>query len=280
MVCESCKHTIGLISALDILVDTFGRPVYELSNYIVLSRLLHYIPQLSPLHPARVVTTFLGISIIVELLTSNGAAEAVNSTSTPAEISIGKGLLKAALILQLFVLLAFVSVAGRFHYNCMKAGHLDKLQETRAKILGVLITLYISSALIGTRTIYRTIEYFATADIKSPKPGETFDPLSISPVIRYEWFFYVFEVTLMLTNTFMFNLRHPRKYLPRLNTTYLGEDGVEKEGRKFKDHRGIATKLFDPFDIIGLLKGNDKKDRWWENGMDGEVTDVKVVGGK
>ena len=273
--------TINLVSALlDIFVDTYGSPVYELSNYIVLSRLLHYIPQLSPLHPARVVTTFLGISIIVEVLTSNGAAKAVNSASTAAEVAAGKGLLKAALILQLFVLLAFVAVAGRFHFNCGKAGYLDKSQETRSRILGVLVTLYISSALIGTRTIYRTIEYFAAADIKSPKPGETFDPLSISPVIRYEWFFYFFEVTLMLTNTLMLNLRHPRNYLPKLNTTYLGEDGVEKEGRKFKDHRGMAAKLFDPFDIIGLVKGNDKKDRWWENGKDGGVTDVQVVGGK
>ena len=72
----------------------------------------------------------------------------------------------------------------------------------------------------------------------------------------------------MLVNTLMLNLRHPRKYLPRRSTTFLGEDGVEREGRKFKDHRSAAAKFFDPFDIVGLVKGNDKKDRWWENGND------------
>jgi hypothetical protein len=69
--------------------------------------------------------------------------------------------------------------------------------DARRRILGVLVTLYVSSALIGTRTIYRTVEYFATAAIPAPQTGEVYDPMSISPVIRYEWFFYVFEVTLM-----------------------------------------------------------------------------------
>jgi hypothetical protein len=98
---------------------------------------------------------------------------------------------------------------------------------------------------------------------------------SISPIIRYEWFFYVFEVTLMFTNTIMLNVRHPGKYLPRNITTYLGEDGVEKEGCKFKDRRSVVVQILDPFDIWGLLKGNDKKDRWWEKADEGARTGVE-----
>ncbi len=162
------------------------------------------------------------------------------------------------------MLALFVAVAGRFHYNCSKAGMLAAAGDTRRRILGILVTLYISSTLIGTRTIYRTVEYFATAAIPAPRNGEVYDLMSISPIIRYEWFFYVFEVTLMFVNTAMWNFRHPGKYLPKAITTYLDEDGAEREGCKFKDPRSIVVQIVDPFDIWGLVKRNDKKDRWWE----------------
>jgi hypothetical protein len=210
-------------------------------------------------------------------LTANGAQRAVNSSSTPSEIAAGKALLKAALIAQLFVLTLFVAVAGRFHYNCSKAGMLATASDNRRRILAVLVTLYISSTLIGTRTIYRTVEYFATAAIPAPQTGEAYNVNSISPIIRYEWFFYVFEVTLMFSNTMMLNFRHPGKYLPRTITTYLGEDGVEREGCKFKDTRSVMVQILDPFDIWGLIKGNDKKDRWWEKADEDARTGVERV---
>jgi hypothetical protein len=162
----------------------------------------------------------------------------------------------------------------------MKARFLAERNTTRSRILSVLVVLYVSSALIGTRTLYRTVEYFAVANIKYPKPGEAFDPMSISPVVRYEWFFYFFEVVLMLINTLMLNFRHPAKYLPRLISTYLGEDGVERKGCKFKDERNWLYQIFDPFDVVGLVKGNDKRDRWWEKERDEEVEMQTVVAGK
>ena len=50
------------------------RPLYELSNYFMLSRILYYVPYHSPLHPGRVLTTFGAISMVVEALNGNGAA--------------------------------------------------------------------------------------------------------------------------------------------------------------------------------------------------------------
>lgn len=77
----------------------------------------------------------------------------------------------------------------------------------------------------------------------------------------------------MFTNTMMLNFRHPGKYLPSAITTYLGEDGVQREGCKFKDPRSIMVQILDPFDIWGLVKGNDKKDRWWEKADEGVGAD-------
>lgn len=79
----------------------------------------------------------------------------------------------------------------------------------------------------------------------------------------------------MFSNTMMLNFRHPGKYLPRTITTYLGEDGVEREGCKFKDRRSILVQILDPFDIVGLVKGNDKKDRWWEKTNESGRADVE-----
>jgi hypothetical protein len=80
----------------------------------------------------------------------------------------------------------------------------------------------------------------------------------------------------------MWNFRHPGKYLPKAITTYLGEDGAEKEGCKFKDPRSVLVQILDPFDIWGLVKRNDKKDRWWEKTDKGvradeeQVTEVQI----
>jgi hypothetical protein len=133
-----------------------------------------------------------------------------------------------------------------------------------ARLTNSLITLYASTGLILVRTIYRTVEYFGLAQYRFTDPD--FDPQSMSPIIRYEVYFYIFEGTLMLVNCFLFNLRHPRRYLPRSNKIYLDKDGsTEIEGPGFKDPRPFWQTIIDPFDITGLIKGNGSQaDRFWE----------------
>ncbi|KAE8450115.1 hypothetical protein EG329_006896 [Mollisiaceae sp. DMI_Dod_QoI] len=103
----------------------------------------------------------------------------------------------------------------------------------------VLTTLYISSSIILTRTIYRIVEYFAVSQIDVV---HGFNPMSTSPIIRYKWFFWFFEATLMFSNTMLLNFRYPAMYLLRSNKIYLAEDGVtEIKGPGFIDTvRGIS----------------------------------------
>lgn len=164
---------------------------------------------------------------------------------------MGRDLLKAALMIQLAVITTFILLAIYFHRRCYKARLLPQ------NLKAILYTLYCSSALIMIRTIYRTVEYFSISQI-NVTPG--FNPMSISPIIRYEWFFWVFEALLMLTNSALLNARHPAKYLPRSNKVYLAEDGVtEIEGPGYEDRRFFLLTIFDPFDLIGLIKGRDKQ---------------------
>ncbi len=154
-------------------------------------------------------------------------------------ITLGKALLKASLILQLIVITLFYLLAGIFHYRCLRGGI-----QTR-KVQGPLVTLYVSSLLILIRTIYRTVEYLGTQTLVG---GPGFDLMTLSPLLRYEWFFYVFEASLMLVNVALWNIRHPRRYLPQDYRIYLAKDGVtEIQGPGWDDKRVFLMTLIDPF---------------------------------
>ena len=108
-----------------------------------------------------------------------------------------------------------------FYGNCKKNGMVNMTADCRAKVNGLLLTLYLSSILIATRTIFRIVDSFEAVSFNSWHDDEL------------KWGFWVFEASLMLLNTVMLNFRHPAKYLPKLLRTYLGEDGAERDGRKF-----------------------------------------------
>jgi len=171
----------------------------------------------------------------------------------------GHALIKTSLILQLAVAACFITLAAVFHRRCSSHA------LNNARLNSTLVTLYISIVLIVVRTIYRTVEYFGLANYKFQDPD--FDPMLMSPLLRYEAFFYVFEGALMLCNNVLFNVHHPRRYLPENHKIYLSQDGVtEVEGPGFADQRPLWRTLVDPFDIVGLFKGksNAEEPKFWE----------------
>jgi RTA1 like protein len=178
--------------------------------------------------------------------------------------------LKAALCLQLGVLCCFVLLAASFHWKCKKAKILP------ANLRAALITLYISSALIGVRTIYRTVEYFRTSSLNFSDPNLALS--SITPMMRYEWFFWVFEASLMVINSCMLNARHPMRHLPRNNKIYLAEDGeTEILGPGYEDKRSFLVTFLDPFDLLGMWKGNSLGKRFWETHAEGRVVAGELI---
>ncbi|KAF4992066.1 hypothetical protein FGRMN_7417 [Fusarium graminum] len=232
-------------------------PLLELQNYRILGRILYYVPYHSLIHPGRVLTTFGFISGIIEALDGWGASYSANQSLTDHEIETGHALIKTSLLLQIIVAVLFVALAITFHHRCVTSSiKSDRLAKP-------LWTLYLSMLMILSRTIYRVVEYFGIADFRY---GPDFDPASVSVVVRYEWYFYVFEAVMMLVNTVMFNVRHPRRYLPRNNNVYLAPDGIaEIEGPGYKDPRKFWQTLLDPFDIRGMISGRGREtDRFWE----------------
>lgn len=142
-------------------------------------------------------------------------------------------LVKASLLI-IFVAGNFVLLAAMFH-GWFRA-HGVRSPELREP----LVTLYTSTALVLVRTIYRIVVYFSVAQVKFSEPG--FGPISMSPIVRYEWFFYIFEAAVMLCNCALFNARHPRRYLPRRSSIYLAQDGVTEVGGPGSGTRGPSSR--------------------------------------
>ncbi len=191
--------------------------------------MLYYVPYHSPLHPGRVLSTFGFLSLIVEMLNGWGASYTANLDLPGASQDTGHALMKASLMIQIFVILCFVVLAAIFHRRCAAAG----LGRTRG-VRQPLLTLYVSVVLLLVRTVYRIVEHFGLSGVD----WWNMVPEEISPVIRYEWFFYVFEASFMLVNMVMWNVRHPRRYLPSDYHVYLERDGVtEVVGEGWADSR-------------------------------------------
>lgn len=233
------------------------RPILELANYHILGRIMYYVPYCAPLHPGRVLTTFGSLSFLVEVLNGIGVAWLTRPDGKEEFTKIGDALTKASLLLQLGVITMFCILAALFQLRCNRAGVGRKKQ-----LLIPLVTMYVSMGLILVRTVYRVVDHFAV-DVLHRTRGGGLDPMELSPVIRYEWYFYVFEAVLMLVNTFMWNVLHPMRFLPANHHIYLSKSGhTELEGPGWEDSRPFIATWIDPLGFF--MKGSDKEVPFWE----------------
>ncbi|KAI1808219.1 hypothetical protein F4811DRAFT_548957 [Daldinia bambusicola] len=218
-------------------------PLLELANYNVLGRIFAYVPWCAPLPPARVLSIFGGLMGLVELLNSLGVSLSTNPSSSSSTQSLGSNLTIAALVIQLVLIVVFVCLAGIFHQRCLRAN----VQVRAVKVL--LYTLYASMALILVRCIYRLVEHTGNTYVDL----DNIEALrSLSPILRYEAFFYVFEATLMLINSILWNVWNPGRFLPRESHIYLSRDGTEVHGEEESDDRPLLTKILAHPMIFGF----------------------------
>lgn len=54
-------------------------------------------------------------------------------------------------------------------------------------------------------------------------------------------------------------------FLPNSVNIYLAADGcTERMGPGWIDKRNFCATIVDPFDVVGLVRGKDKKEQFWE----------------
>lgn len=180
---------------------------------------------------------------IVEALNALGVALSANPTSSRGQQEVGSRLTIAGLAIQLIVIIIFIVLAAIFHRRCAKG-------KIRSRAISTpLLILYISMSLILIRCIYRLVEHTGNTKVQL---GNFESLLALSPILRYEWYFYVFDATLMLVNSVLWNVWNPGRYLPMSHHIYLGQNGIELQGEPRPDDRSVAAKIAS-ISTFGLL---------------------------
>ncbi|KAK4118651.1 hypothetical protein N657DRAFT_628107 [Parathielavia appendiculata] len=231
-------------------------PLLQLSNYYILGRIFHFVPYFAPMHPARMLLTFASLTAVVELLTVAGIAYLSNRDLPEKSLDVGYTLTKASLVLQLLVTAVFFLMAGIFH-RCCRAGGIKNLRVMRPVVIS-----YASMLLLFGRTVFRCVEQFSVP----PSRKGDIDSFSLSPVVRYEWYFYVFDAALVLVATVVWNAGHPGRFLPADPRAYLAQDGTTVlKGPEWKDSRSLTETFFNPFAML-TTRGGHQKQFWESNG--------------
>lgn len=200
--------------------------------------------------------------IVVETLNALGVTLNANPSSSKTQQDMGSHLTVAALALQLAVIVVFICLAGIFHRRCTKA----KIRSRPVTTL--LITMYVSMILILVRCIYRLVEHTGGTSIDITDMEKL---RSLSPILRYEYYFYIFESTLMLLNSVLWNVWHPGRFLPRNYLVHLAEDGSREIEEDFEDDRTLLKKTTHVL-TFGVLFGKKIKHRRLHELSDYEVS--------
>lgn len=203
---------------------------------------------------------------LIEALNAVGVALAANPTSSQTTQSLGKHLTLAALGIQIGVVIIFVLLAGTFHFRVLRffssvsppsssltppspsvPGKKQK-EKKREVITTPLKTLYLSTALIFARCVYRLVEHAGNTTVRLRDLQAL---RALTPVLRYEWFFYVFEAGLMLVNSLLWNAWHPGRCAPAVvrGLFYLAGDGTEimMSEEEERDGRSVLARVGNVF---------------------------------
>lgn len=202
---------------------------------------------------------------VVETLNALGVALASNPTGSSQ--GAGRSMIVTALGMQLVVILVFIGLAGTFHRRIAHAKVESKPIRT------VLIVMYFSMALILIRCVYRLVEHLGNTTIRLDDIASL---EALSPVLRYEWYFYVFEASIMFLNSALWNIFSPGRTLPTDSRTYLRRDGVTELIDDQKDDRSTAEKIIAVLSFGCIHRRRDN--RHFDELLDNEMSRIRRSG--
>lgn len=185
---------------------------------------------------------------LVEALNGVGASLSSNPSASPGTQTLGSHLIMAVLIIQLGVITIFVGLTATFHVRCTKA-------SVQSKVISTLLpTLYMSMTLIFVRCIYRLVEHTGNTKVDITNIEALKQP---NPLLRYEVYFYIFEATLMLLNSLLWNVWNAGRLLPKNPNVYLAQDGSEAMVQVMPDSRSPLQKVINVLTFGVLFRKKD-----------------------
>ncbi|KEF50955.1 uncharacterized protein A1O9_12994 [Exophiala aquamarina CBS 119918] len=162
-------------------------PIFTIPLYIFLIRLFVTAPTPAWLRPQLYIIILTCFNSAVITCTAQGAATYFSPDQKDGAIKSGLALIKASLILQLFMNAAFIYILWVSRNQ----------QQTRERTIATVVLLALM-CLVIVRNLFRTVQIFA-----SP----------LSQLWVKEVYFWIFEACIMLAFTTLFHVMHPAKIL-------------------------------------------------------------------
>ncbi|KAI5478841.1 RTA-like protein [Pseudohyphozyma bogoriensis] len=209
-------------------------PACMAATHLVFGRLITYVGEkYSPVRARRVTLIFVVFDVISFLVQGGGGS--LYSSDNTGLYHIAKAILIVGFLVQIISFGIFAIFAGIYQVRAKRAG------EREGKWTLCLYTLYIGTALILTRGIFRTIEF------GSGGSGNT------GYLLTREAWYYGLETLPILICTYFFLLSHPSRYIPsdrsvRLHPELSG-NGMDMSGAG----SDMDKEVFE----------EGRKKRWW-----------------
>ncbi|KAM7201277.1 hypothetical protein V8F33_003377 [Rhypophila sp. PSN 637] len=253
-------------------------PIFQLANLQILGRLYYFVPYFALMHPARMFLTFASITAVIEILAVMGVAYLSNRSLPEKSTQMGDAMAKASLVLQLIQIAITLLMVITFHH-VSRQGKITK----SPRVTRPLAILYTTTGLLLLRTLYATFYHFATPANPTRALQDQNGP-ALPPILFGEVYFLVLDSTPILLSTILWNIFHPRSYLPADDTRYLAQDGrTELKGPGWKDSRSLTETFMNPFASLTHRAGHEKP--FWERngyafGRSGRVVRTGGQGGR
>jgi hypothetical protein len=142
-------------------------------------------------------------------------------------VKLGENIIVGGLGIQVLFFGFFIIVSAIFHYR------INLLPTLRAHSISApwqqyLFILYVASALILVRSVFRIAEYVMGGD---------------GILLRHEYYLYIFDATLMFLMMVLFNLRHPSNIIAsHKKDGHLGDPESQDSGYPLEENVYVPTK--------------------------------------
>lgn len=203
--------------------------LFAATIYMTLGRIIHatHAETYSPIRVNWLTKLFVFGDVLS--FCTQGAGGGQSASGDPDKVKLGENIILGGLFLQITIFGLFVLVSIIFHMRLRKQPTGESLSKDLSwqKLMG---SLYVVSALILVRNIFRVVEYLGGHD---------------GPLLRVEWPIYIFDALLMAATMAVWGVWYPTLIRPRGSQIRAAEDGiplpsVQMIGREYQP--GPATK--------------------------------------
>lgn len=166
--------------------------------YMTLSRVIIAVDgqRLSIISPRWLTRIFVTADILSFFIQGGGAGILVQASSSQDKAQLGQNIIVGGLVFQLVAFGIFCVTALVFHLRFRNHDYSESCGHI--PWLGILVMLYVTSAFIMVRNVFRAIEYAM---------GQT------GYLLSHEWLTYVFDGLLMLLTMMAFAWKYPSQLL-------------------------------------------------------------------